>query len=108
MASIAASGAIRLRCFLRAVSRAAAKIGAFCSGVPSFWLRSRVFGRGLAGDLARESHRACQQIAFDQLVHDAGLERVLRLDRISAGTHLNRFGDTGQSRQALRSRRRRE
>src|SRR5712692_2930652 len=48
MASMAASGAIRLRCFLRTVSRAAAKIVAFSSGVPSFRLRSRVFGAGFA------------------------------------------------------------
>ena len=36
IASIAASGAIRLRCFLRRLRVAAAKIGAFCSAVPSF------------------------------------------------------------------------
>ncbi len=45
-ASMAASGAIMPRCFRRAVSRAAAKMGEFSSGVPSFSLRSRVLGAG--------------------------------------------------------------
>ena len=104
MASMAARGAIRLRCFLRAVSRAAAKIGAFCSGVPSFWLRSRVLGAGFAGDLAGESDGAFQQVAVDQLIHDAGLQRICRLDWIAVGAHLNRFGDAGETGQALRAR----
>ena len=104
MASMAASGAIRLRCFLRTVSRAAAKIGAFCSRRAQFLIAFASFGSRLARDLAGEGHGAFQQIAFNQLVHDAGLERVLRLDRISARTHLNRFGDAGQPRQALRAR----
>ena len=44
IASIAAIGAGSPRIFLRTVSRAAEKFGAFCSGVPNFWLISRVFG----------------------------------------------------------------
>ena len=38
-----------------------------------------------------------------RLIHDAGFQRVLRLDRIAACAHLNRFGDAGQARQALRA-----
>ena len=61
------------------------------------------FGGGLACDLAGESDGAFQQIAVDQLIHDAGLEGVRGFNRISAGTHLNSHGDSGKARQALRA-----
>src|SRR5271168_4548184 len=48
MASMAACGAFRPRCFFAAVSRAAAKTAAFSAGLPSLSLRSRVLGAGLA------------------------------------------------------------
>src|SRR5260370_384669 len=41
---MAASGAIIPRCFLRAASRAAAKMGVFCGGFRCFSCRSRVLG----------------------------------------------------------------
>ena len=47
MASTAATGARRPRCFLAAVSRAEEKITALSAALPSFSLRSRVLGAGL-------------------------------------------------------------
>jgi hypothetical protein len=60
-------------------------------------------GRWLACDLTCESHGAFQQIAFDQLVHDSGLQRVWRLDRIAIGAHPDGLGDARKPRQALRA-----
>ena len=48
IASIAATGASKPRCFLAAASRAEEKIRAFSAATPSFSLRSRVFGAGLS------------------------------------------------------------
>src|SRR6185369_4598237 len=61
------------------------------------------FGGGLSCDLPRESDSTWQQVAVNQLIDDAGLQRIRCFDRIAIGAHFNRFGDTGQARQALRT-----
>jgi len=60
-------------------------------------------GGGLSCDLPRESDSAWQQVAVNQLIDDAGLQRIRRFDRIAIGAHLDRFGDAGEARQALRT-----
>ena len=79
MASMAASGASRPRCFLRAVSRAAEKIGALSVGVAELFVALARFGRGLSGDFAGKRNGAGEKIAFDDAVDDAELQRVLGL-----------------------------
>src|SRR5215471_19184624 len=97
-ASIAASGAIMPRCLLRAFWRAVRKMGALCSGVPSFSLRSRVLG---AGDLAGEFDGTRAQIAINQTIQDARGQRFAGFDRIALRAHLHGFRDAGKARQAL-------
>ena len=63
---MAASGAIRPRCSCARHRARRQRSAAFCSGVPSFSLRSRVFGAGLPGNFTREGHGASEQVAFDQ------------------------------------------
>ena len=104
MASMAASGAIRLRCFLRAASRAAAKIARVLLRRAQLLIALASLRSGLPRDLTREGHGTAQEIAVDQPIHDPGIERILRLDRISAGTHFNCLGDASQTRQTLRAR----
>ncbi len=50
---------------------------------------------------ARECHRALQQIAVHNLIHDAGFESGRGAHRIARGAHFHRFRDTGQPRQTL-------
>ncbi len=104
MASMAARGAIRLRCFLRAVSRAAANDRRVLFGSTQFLVALARFGSWLSGDFAGESHGALQQVAVDQLIHDAGLQCICGLDWIAIGAHLNCFGDAGETGQALGAR----
>ncbi len=56
----------------------------------------------LANFRAGERDRALQQIAFHNLIDDAGLERVGRADRIAHRAHLDSLRHTGQPRQTLR------
>ena len=72
-------------------------------GSTQFLVALARFGSWLCGDLAGESHGAVQQVAVDQLIHDAGLQRVGCLDWIAVGAHLNCLGDAGEAGQALRA-----
>ena len=86
-------------------SRAAAKIGAFCSAVPSFCVAlarfaepafaaiSRAKATAPAADRPRSIDRRCR--AF---------ERIGALTGFALGAHLNRFGDAGEPGQTLRAR----
>ena len=69
--------------FLRGGIARAAKIGALVCSLPSLPFRSRVRRGGVPILAPRESQRALQQIAFNNLVDDAAFERVRGADRIA-------------------------
>ena len=58
---------------------------------------------GLGGNFFREGHRPVQQIAVDQPIDDSSLQRVARFDRSAIDAHLDCFGDTCETREALRA-----
>ena len=70
-ASMAASGAIKPRCFFAPESRAAAKRRRVLIGRAKLFIAVACLGRGLICDFAGESNGSCQQIALDQFVNDA-------------------------------------
>ena len=100
---MAASGAIKLRCFFFVASRAAAKIGGFDCASPSFSVKSRVRRGGEPAFVAREGDGAGEQIAVDDLIDDAKFQGIRGADGIAHGAHFHCLRDSGQAGQALRS-----
>ena len=105
IASIAAAGACRPRVFLACCATISSNFAGLARMSSS--LSSRSFTRTqralLGQHLAGERDRAGDQIALDDLVDQAGRERVLRRDRIARQDHRQRLLDADEARQALRA-----